>query len=276
MPLRLDLDPLPKFAAIMEKNLFASNCRDYGSSMAKRALSSNNAGFLIAATAALFVSGCTDPDDTAASQSPEAPEVLSLSVPSTAVDIEEKWANLEDNCRGAINPSTASAQKACADRDKFENALNSQGWCHGNPEDAGYQRRWIKCSEQNQRPDVRLALRYQDEFHTYDTVRTVRTYLIENVGSAPVRVEWVKVNNRDECFALPIVSSYDRKIRELRVLDERDSDEVAGYVNLNVGESIPIKMGQTPFKPISKCGRMVRALIKTEFGEIEIVNATGL
>lgn len=227
---------------------------------------------LILMTAACGKSGADASDSAAEVGATEA-------LPATAEQIEAKWGELEDACRGAVNRDSAETVKACADRDAFDRKLTEGGWCHGNESQAEFEKRWQKCQnspQQNQSSRIVFGLRFQDNLYGGSNgVTTVRSYSIENLSQNAANIKWVLINGRDECLALPLLNS-SGEVTKFGIVDETSQERIAESVSLPVGQSLHIDLGESVWRPVPACGRVVRVKIGTTAGEINIDNTLGM
>lgn len=112
---------------------------------------------------------------------------------------------------------------------------------------------------------ITFSLNYQDttSSNIFDQLVTNRAYYLLNTGETTAQIEWVSVNERTDCLAVPIVSAQSDGIRELGVVTDNSNDRVGGLLNLKVGQSIKIRMPST-------CGEPVRLTVGTSVGEIKL------
>ena len=57
----------------------------------------------------------------------------------------DKAVELDTKCRG--NAPSDSTEKICQERDTLWSSLKENGWCYGSEDEASYQRKWERCSD---------------------------------------------------------------------------------------------------------------------------------
>ncbi len=68
------------------------------------------------------------------------------------------WETLNDRCRGGSGEDRKTMD-ACDEREKTGGQLGSQGWCYGEPGQAGYQKKWQPCTEEQMHTVEAVSLR---------------------------------------------------------------------------------------------------------------------
>lgn len=86
--------------------------------------------------------------------------------------------------------------------------------------------------------------------------------VLTNVGKYPAHIKWVRINNRDDCLAVPIYNDDKSHIASLSVLSDDSTANVADSLTLNVGQYV------TVFMP-SACGDFVRMKVGTDAGDVD-------
>lgn len=116
---------------------------------------------------------------------------------------------------------------------------------------------------EDQKPEI--SVRFVEKLETsYITDGAYWVQYIQNTGMEPLKINWALVNNREECFAVPIYN-YDRTgISSLKVLGENPSNEVSDFVIVEVGQSIRLDMQGT------NCGEVIRLKLGTSQGEYDV------
>lgn len=77
---------------------------------------------------------------------PEPPAEPIEAIPADVRTLTERADYLNDLCRDKPGDDPVG-EKACQDLDEVGKLIASKGWCWGHKDDAGYQRRWVKCLE---------------------------------------------------------------------------------------------------------------------------------
>lgn len=84
-----------------------------------------------------------------------------------------------------------------------------------------------------------------------------------NTGTESIHLEWVLVNNRDDCFAVPVMNAQGNGAY-LTVVDDDEAYNVVNYVDLKVGQSIQLDTAGT------SCGEIIRLKVGTSSGEYDL------
>lgn len=84
-----------------------------------------------------------------------------------------------------------------------------------------------------------------------------------NTGTESIQLEWVLVNNRDDCFAVPVINAQGNGAY-LTVVDDDEAYNIVNYVDLKVGQSIQLDTAGT------SCGEIIRLKVGTSSGEYDL------
>lgn len=82
-----------------------------------------------------------------------------------------------------------------------------------------------------------------------------------NSGSEDATIEWVGINNRDDCLAVPIFDSNGTSIKSISVVGSNSTENIADILLLKVGQKIKLDT-------IQQCGRIISLRIKSNDQEI--------
>lgn len=109
-----------------------------------------------------------------------------------------------------------------------------------------------------------FSIKYQDIAVDYGFgTRQKRLYYLLNSGDVSSAIEWVSVNERPDCLAVPILSPAKDGILKLAVVSDSTNNLVGDFLNLKVGQSILIDMPET-------CGEPIMLTVGTNEGEVKI------
>jgi hypothetical protein len=110
-----------------------------------------------------------------------------------------------------------------------------------------------------------VSVRFLEEIKTnLFTSEAYSERRILNSGVGPLNISWVLINNREDCFGVPIYDYKRSGVQSIKVLLEGSTEEVADKVSLEVGQSIALDTRGT------SCGELIRVKLGTDVGEFDV------